>query len=96
MEANNCIHYESRANSGNRNVWDEPPERDTHLVERDTHLACVHTNGYDDYFYSYKDAKAAFDDMVGYYGCARMYFKKAGIQEDSDGDCVENHGPFPR
>lgn len=66
---------------------------DKHLLDRDTYH--VFTNGWDDYFYNYKEANKAFKVMAKEYGCARMYLKRKGTDEDCDGDCIRSEGAFP-
>jgi hypothetical protein len=52
----------------------------------------VFTDSRDEYFTSYDEAKALFDEWAEEYGCARLY---AVVTDEDDGDCIEAVGPYP-
>ena len=64
-----------------------------------TDIYHVFTTGYDEYFTpaegGEKAARKCFNRFKREYGCARMYFRAVGEDEENDGDCIEAAGPFP-
>jgi len=59
----------------------------------------VFTNGHDEYFTpaegGEKSARECFAMFSEQYGCARLYFRAKGNDEEDDGECIETYGSFP-
>lgn len=71
---------------------------DTEYINK-TDIYHVFTNGYDEYFTPAegggKAARACFKRFVKEYGCARLYYRAKGEDEENDGDCIKSAGNFP-
>lgn len=59
----------------------------------------VFTNGHDEFFTpedgGEKAARDCFNTFTVQYGCARLYFRARGDDEDNDGDCIATWGAYP-
>lgn len=68
-------------------------------MKNKTGIFHVFTNGHDEYFTNTdggeKSAEECFNIFVKQYGCARLYFRAKGQNEENDGDCIKSEGDYP-
>ncbi len=59
----------------------------------------VFTNGHDEYYTpaegGERRARECYAQFVADYGCARLYHRAKGADEEADGDCIAAHGEYP-
>ena len=68
-------------------------------MKNKTDIFHVFTTGHDEYFTPAEGGEEAanrcFSEFKKQYGCARLYYRAKGANEEDDGDCIKSFGPYP-
>jgi len=69
-------------------------------MKNKTDIYHVFSNGCDEYFTpaegGQKAAEVCFKSYVEMWGCARMYYRAKGDDEENDGECIKSSGVYPQ